>query len=689
MINMLNQIILISIEVLAAVFLFWTGAILYKKKENKSIKLWGLGLVLWSFATILEIFSFGDATYNISLYIAMRFILGTAFILMFLRGTLYLLLSEKQTNILTTIYGLIVLTIDFTINLPRDSLQDNIAIHAIYVTMPLSIVLFSYFYTYYLKLKSRNILALSLAWGFFFITKMMHILANSLRITFLETIFMTAGSVLGIAIAFAFIYVRKVEKTWREITRPKSYVIDRNFLEFMNREFQTDTKGMIAEELNKNNITSIYELGPKQIDKFLDNLLASNFPNVDPRKKGYVKTKIIDMLGLKLPPIFEAEEEDNAYHVKTLEEFFTNFDKIGTDPEKIISSLSKVNFDSVSKEELINITKFFANNGIPEQEQNLILESLQNITRENKNIETIKSNIQTKKDQGLNDDQIKKYFVDQGNNKEIVDKAFKKFYKDSFYTTYLPNIVEHMKNFVFMGKNDNEIVDIFLQHGWPKETLEDALKMTKEQIEKEQSSAILEDTIINRLVPGIKKEYLLKTLSKRVWPEEELTRYNPDLDGVMAKFGEMLDSIKIDPYIMNIIKQSLIEKNWPEDIVNLAINNVTGSIRYHKTLKESKIKAIELADKGNSSVEVRNYLQSQGLDNETIYKVINMINKNLAATNQKEKMRSFNSHIFSTRRKKPSYIDGFMKGFETTNNVSVDELKQKEEKLFDNGTKNE
>ena len=687
---MLSRIILISIEVLAAIFLFWSGAILYKKKENKSIKLWGLGLVLWSFATILEVFSFGNETFNFAFFISMRFILGAAFILMFLRGTLYLLLSENQANIMTIIYGIIVLITDFTINMPGEFLNDNIAIHAIYVTMPLSIVLFSYFYTYYLKLKSKNILFLSLAWGFFFITKMMHILANSLRITFLETIFMTAGSVLAILIAFSFIYVRKVEKTWREITRPKSYVIDKNFLEFMNKEFQTDTKSMIAKELNQNNITSIYELGPKQIDKFLDSLLGNNFPDIDPKRKGYVKTKIIDMLGLKLPPIFEADEDDNVYHVKTLQEFFTNFEKIGTDAEKIISSLAKINFDLVSKEDLVSLSKFFANNGIAEQEQNFILESLQNINRENKEIEQIKSNIQNKKDQGLSDDQIKKQFAEQNYKKEIINKAFKKFYKDSFYTTYLPNIVQHMKNFVFLGKNDIEIIDIFSQHGWPKETLEDALKMTKDQIEKEQSSAILEESIINRLVPGIKKEYLLKTISKRVWPEEELIRYNPDLDGVMAKFGEVLDSIKIDPYVMNIIKQSLIEKNWPEDVVNLAINNVTRNIRYHKTLKESKIKAMELVDNGKNSIEVRHYLQTQGLDNEAIYKIINMINKNLASANQKDKLRTFNSHITSTRRKKPSYIDSFMKGFETSSETSVDELKNKEEKLFsDDGTKND
>ena len=680
----MGNIALIVVKIIAAIFLFWSGAVLYKKKENKSIKLWGLGLALWSISIILDIITFQqiiffEDTITTALFIGMRFVLGAAFILMLLRGTLYLLLSESQTNLLTVIYGIVVLIIDFTFNFPRGQLNDNIATHAIYVTMPLSIVLFSYFYTYYLKLKSKNILFLSISWGLFFVTKLMHIMANSLAITFLENIFIGFGAVLGVSISFSFIYVRKVEKTWKEITRPKSYVIDKNFLDFMNREFQTDTKDMIAKELSKNNVTSIYELGPKAIDIFLENLITTNFSNTDPKKKGYVKTKIIDMLGLKLPPIFEMEEKDNAYHSKDINEFYDNFSNIGTDPEKIISALSKIDVSNYDREEFI---LFLRNHGLSDQEMNLILESLQKISQENRTIETLKENIQPRKDQGMSDEQIKNYFIQSGQDKEIVDKAFKKFYKASFYTNYLPNIVEHMKNFVLLGKNDEEIISIFLQHGWPRETLEDALDLTKEKIEKEQSSALLENTILQRLVPGIKKEYILKALSKKEWPEDELIKHNPDIDSAMAKFGEVLDSIKLDEYVTNMIKHSLLEKNWPDEIVNMAIKNVSESINFHKTLRDSRIKSSQMVDSGKNSTDVRNFLMSQGLSVDNTTRIINKINKDLATSGQKDKIRSFNSQFFtSVKRKKPSYIDGFMKEFESKS-LSADELKQKEEKIF-------
>ncbi len=660
---MAMNIAMIAARVISALFLIGSGIILLKlNRENRSIKLWGSGLFLWGISTGIGIFAYHQGTISQGIFISTRFMTGIAFVAMLFMGTLMLLLPNRQSKVLTAVYMVIVLIADFTFNAPGGSQYDNIAMHSIYVTMPISIVLFSYFYTYFLRLKDRNVLFLSIAWGFYFIVTLLHIMANGLGIFFLERLFLLIGLVSAIAISVSFNRMRKIEETWRKMTTPKPYVIDQNFLGYMNSEFGFDTKPIIEEELKNKEISSVYELNPKELDIFIENLLDSRFGNISPQRKSIIKTRIIDVLGLSLPPILN-EEDDEAYHVTSIDEFYENFSAIGKDPESITSSLSGLDYEVYDKGRL---KRFLEDNGISSQQSEAIIKTLHDNHYDNIRSESLKNKIVQYKEKGMDDKSIREALLREINDEEVIDKAFKKYYKKSIYKDYLPNIAEHMKNFVLQERSDQEILDIFLQHGWPKQPLEDALKMAKKEIEKEQSSSLLEENILNQLVGGNAKESVIKTISKRSWPDDELKKNYTDINIGLNDLDRTLSSIDLGDYNLISIKGSLVKKNWPEDIVNMAIDNMKKDVEFHKNLMNMRKESMSFVYSGNSSVQLKEKLIREGWDVDTINKNINKINKDLIATGDRQRLRTFNNHVFSKRTHKPRHIDKFMKGFEAT-----------------------
>ncbi len=688
---MLTEIMLVLARVSASTALIISGLSLLKNKDNITIKLWGYGLIVWAASVLLSIFAFMDSDIGRGIYLIMRLTMGMTFVLLLFRGTLNLLLPIRQTNALTIIYAIIVITLDFTINILDGTQYDNIAIHSIYVGMPMGIVFFSYFYTYYLKLKDKNILFLSIAWGSFFTIELMHILSNSLRILFLERTFMILSAMSTFAIAMSFNNMRKTEESWHLVTTPKSYVVDTNFLQFMNSEFHMDTKQIIGDELNKHNVTSIYELGPKEIENFIEKLLNNNFGQISPERKSNIKTRIIELLGLRLPSIQDLSEDDEKeYHVSSINEFYDNFDKIGQDKKTIIGALSKLDFNTYDKNKLRD---FLSHNGLSVQETESILQSLLEMDKKNKNIESLVQEIKTKKSNGIEDDALREEFKGRGLDKDNIERAFKRYYKHSIYKNYIPNIVEHMKNFVLMRRRDDDILDIFLQHGWPREPLEDALKMAKFEIEKDKSSIYIEEEVLKTLLKTDSKDRNIKVLLTKNWPEDELKKRYLNIDEAMANFESCIERLEFNEASKEAIRKSLIGKSWPSEIVNKAVEDLADKISYHKEIYNLKKKIYDMIYKGyfvNPEIHSRmltEHLIREGWEEYIVTRTINRITEELVAKGEKDKLREFTSHIFKNRKSsKNRDINKVLSGFDTieaTDKISQIAKKEDEKSSLD------
>ncbi|MFW5852685.1 MAG: hypothetical protein ACOCUR_01525 [Nanoarchaeota archaeon] len=295
-------VLTVLLQILALFFLFISGSLLsLEKKESKSVGLWGKGLLIWAFAIFIDIFAFfGEGEVNLAIFGVSRIVLEAAFILFLFKGTLMLLVPSKHAKPIVAVYFIIALAADFTINsLLSGSIWQNAATHRIYVTMPLSIVFFSYFYTYYIKLKKRIVLEMTLGWGALFMSCLLMIIFASFMIDHLSRMALVFEYSIALYIAFAFDRFRKQGDTWHAVTTPKIYIVDSELLDFMNKEFKRDTRPVIESELKKHNASSIHSLDPSQRALFIDNLL-NNFPELSTQRRAILKTKVIEMLGLRM-----------------------------------------------------------------------------------------------------------------------------------------------------------------------------------------------------------------------------------------------------------------------------------------------------------------------------------------------------------------------------------------------------
>lgn len=300
---LLISILSVFAKLVAFGYLGISGVLLFfDSVRKKSVKLWSLGLLVLAVVALIDLFAFnGTKDINIVLYIFRRIFSEIAMILFLFHGTLLLLLREKQANILTLIYFVAAITADFTINtIFSNSPLMNLAYNHIYVALPLSVVFFSYFFTYYLELQHKDIIKIALSWGALFIVTILFIISSSIGFTLLQEILVLIEYCVFIYIAFAFNDLRKTEsQVWHQITTPKDYVIDHNFLDFLKKEFGSNAEHAIKTELDKENVENIYKMTTLQKELFLDNLFINQFPEQSTQRKAIIKTKAIELLGLQ------------------------------------------------------------------------------------------------------------------------------------------------------------------------------------------------------------------------------------------------------------------------------------------------------------------------------------------------------------------------------------------------------
>ncbi len=299
---MFLTILLVIARLFASLYLFTAGVLLlFEDQSRKSVVLWGAGLVVWSSAVLVSLFSFSEGSeVSMAFFALMRLILLISFVFMLMRGTLGLLIPARETTIFIILYGLIILVLDFTINMVSGSQYDNLAVHSIYLTLPVTIVFFSYFYTYYIQLRDKALFRISLSWGLLFTLTLLYIVANSLQIDFLERLFMLLGYIITIVIAFSFDWMRKSSKSWDVVTMPKGYVIDTSLVRFLEEAGKgADSKNIVQNEISKSGYESIRNMPQDQQKIFIGNLVESHFPEHSAQKKTFLKSKMMSALGIR------------------------------------------------------------------------------------------------------------------------------------------------------------------------------------------------------------------------------------------------------------------------------------------------------------------------------------------------------------------------------------------------------
>ena len=330
--------------------------------------------------------------------------------------------------------------------------------------------------------------------------------------------------------------------------------------------------------------------------------------------------------------------------IDSIKDFYDNFNKLEKKPESIVKALENVDYSTYDKGKLKD---FFQRHGFNFEEREEIMDALYDIFVEKKKSRIIEKEIPHYRNLGWKDNEIKKHFIDQGYTQETIENGFKEFHKKNIYKDYVDRIVKHMKYFVLSGESDLTILKIFEEHGWPKEILSEALEKTKIRLDEERSIAFLEEEILKLILAGETKEKIAKVLTRRGWPEDELKKHYNDIKQGLKNLEEELEKVDINQYNLDKIRDVLKRKNWPNPIVEKTIKTLTDNVGYHRKLRLMKKEAFNLVNQGYNATRLKDKLKNEGWEDNIIKKVMNSINKELAAINNIEQMKSFNDHIFS------------------------------------------
>ena len=370
------------------------------------------------------------------------------------------------------------------------------------------------------------------------------------------------------------------------------------------------------------------------------------------------------------PNNLKIQTKSNTYQKKIDEEeknygrFLEIFPRFNLNPELIQKYLLEVEYDEIDKGEL---KTFLERNGISFEDTNKIIDAIKTKYLQKQNVSIILDSLSHYKNLGWDDEDIREHFYKEGYSKNILDDAFKEFYKKNIYTKYIKNIVDHVKPFIRSGKEDSLIIKTFSEHKWPKELVEDAIEKARAELKEEDTTKLLEESILKIILTGSNKECFAKIISKQDWPEDDLKSEFDDLEKAYFEFEKALKNLDLNEYNKEKIKDSLLSKNWPEKLVTKIILNLVKKVNYHLKLikleKEIRDK-IELgffSSENTNSLRVKENLISEGWNGIIIKKLIDKINRDLLIKGEKDKVKEFNSHVFKKEKYKDlkNVISGF------------------------------
>ncbi len=367
------------------------------------------------------------------------------------------------------------------------------------------------------------------------------------------------------------------------------------------------------------------------------------------------------------------EKKEKTMRIDSIKDFYDNFSRIGKNPKDIVKALENVEYESYDRGKLKD---FLLRHGLSFQEREEVMDTLYDVFVEKKYSKIVEKEIPHYRNLGWKDDEIRQHFISHGYDKQTIEAGFKEFHKKNIYMDYIDRIVKHMKGFVLSGKEDKEILELFEEHGWPKEILEEALEKTKRTLDEERSIAFLEEEILKLILAGESKEKIAKVLTKRGWPEDELKHHYEDIKQGLKNLEEELERVDVNQYNLDKIRDVLRRKNWPDPIVEKTIVSLKENVEYHRKLKVMKQEAYNLVEQGYNSQQLRKKLNQEGWDEGIIKKTINSINKELAASDRRDKMKQFNDHIFS-KDEWHQHMNRYTRGFEEGKPIATEKPEEK------------
>jgi hypothetical protein len=339
-----------------------------------------------------------------------------------------------------------------------------------------------------------------------------------------------------------------------------------------------------------------------------------------------------------------APEHHHVIHKRTIDDFYREFDSFANDQSKIIADLKQYDYDKIDKGKL---REFLEHHGLQFDAVEAIMNAIYKHFTEMKSAKLVEEEIPHYRNLGWDDKRIKEHFLSEGYAQEIVEYGFKEFHKKNIYANYINQIVKHMKPFVLSGKTDDEILNAFEDHNWPYDLLKEALDKTKHELEHEKSSVYLEEEILKLLLEGDSKDKIAKILTKKGWAEDQLKHHYDDISTGIQHLEQSLESIDLNQYNIDKIKQALLQKNWPPEIVDRTVKNLVEKVEYHRKQHAMKKEVMDLVQQGQSSQQIKTKLLTEGWPEDIANKMIFKVNRALSVQGDKEKIKTFNSHVFA------------------------------------------
>ena len=373
----------------------------------------------------------------------------------------------------------------------------------------------------------------------------------------------------------------------------------------------------------------------------------------------------------------EQKPKNQTYEVsseKTYGEFIKIFPKFNMNPQLIKKYLLELDYDEIDKGQL---KTFLEHKGIAFNIVEEIINALQTKYIQKQNINIIEDSISHYKNLGWNDSEIREHFFKEGYSSNLLDGAFKEFYKRNIYNKYVQNIVNHIKPFLRSGKDDSFIQKTFLDHKWPKELIDDALEKAKEELKEEESTKLLEESILKIILTGDKKDCFAKIIAKKDWPEDDLKKEYENIKKGYDEFEKSLKNLDLNEYNKEKIKKSLITKNWPDKLASKILINLVEKVEYHRKILNLEKHIFNQIESGFFSSEdvnsqiVKDKLIAEGWNGVVIKKLIDKINRDLLIKGEKDKVKEFNSHVF--KKQKYKELKDVISNFEIKSTSTIDD----------------
>lgn len=347
-------------------------------------------------------------------------------------------------------------------------------------------------------------------------------------------------------------------------------------------------------------------------------------------------------------------------HEEKMRHFFQTFPTFKDDKKRVIAELSKIDYVRMDKGKVKDFIERQGGYGF--EDADFVMDGVFTNYQKRQDIESIKAEYPHYHNMHWPEEDIRRHLRNKGYSEDLIKEASREYHQKNIYNNYINELVKHIKPFILTGKGDSEILSLFKQHNWPDALILEAIEKVKITLEQEHSVAYLQEEILKLLLEGDSKTHIAKVLSKQGWPEDELKKNYNDLESGLSHLETALKYVDVNEYNLDRVRQSLKAKHWPDEVIEMTLNNLVKNIDFHKKLDRAKKEIETLVKQGMTAKQVENKMVSEGFELKIIKRMIDSINQKLAKTGDRDKIKSFNNHVFTEdewHKQMHNAVDGF------------------------------